>query len=769
MTRRNAAAIGSLVALVTVVFSDVLFFGRAFYFRDLTRFYYPSKKLLAEIVRAGEFPSWNPYWAAGQPLAANPDYGVFYPLQWLTFLPGFDFWFRLLIVLHVAIAAAGAYLLLRTWLRQESAIFGAIVFSLGGLTLSLINLLPFLYCFAWLPWIALAIDRGRFAIAALLLGMAMIGGEPVSVAQVCILAGVFALVRGVRWRPLILTVALAIAAAAAQLLPAIDLLGDTARSRGFPWSLVSQWSTPPVRLADLFIPELTGPGAEHFRLYWGTAKYGWLDPFYVGVYFGLIAIALAMAGIITRLPGWRMVAAALVASMILAFGAHTPLLRFLYETRVFASFRYPEKFLALGLIPLMLFAAAAFERVMDGDRRVVRAALIVTSAVAALCATLFLASFAPSYAGRFVAFWDISIHPMAGSMAGASRSVWFVALLRSMAAVVVVWSSKYLAPRKWASLAIVLIILDLGYQRLSIAESVDGEFFRIPPRTVQQINRNVRLFHQADWYGATSVARHYLDLPEMYWVLRNGLYPMFGATWNVAVAMNRDIDATFLTPASDFNRAIVDLRQRSVPRWFEPLMAMSAAGQRALYLPFEQQVARFGNARQAIEPNIFVPVATNRIFYFADRVIPCRSPEEFIELLAHGAPTPRAAFTDWAPFTPADGNVIAIRQRSNAAEVDVQSAGNALLVCSITRHKYWHATIDGRESPLVPINVQYQGLFAPPGRHTIRMTYRNPLLFAGGAISIATLALLAVLIFREGHNVRKEVVEPPLELGARVH
>ena len=159
-----------LVAIVAVVFSDVVFFGRAFYFRDITRFYYPLRKVLSDIVRAGDFPSWNPLWAAGQPLAANPNYGVFYPPQWLIFLPGFDFWFRFVLVLHVGIAAVGAYLLLRCWARSESAFFGAIVFGLSGITLSLINVPPFLYCLAWLPWIAVAIERQRFAVAAFLTG-----------------------------------------------------------------------------------------------------------------------------------------------------------------------------------------------------------------------------------------------------------------------------------------------------------------------------------------------------------------------------------------------------------------------------------------------------------------------------------------------------------------------------------------------------------------------------------------------------------------------
>src|SRR5207253_1097388 len=232
MTRRDGAAILFLVALVAIVFSDALFLGRGFFFRDLTRFYYPSKKIIAEILSSGEFPSWNPYWAAGQPLAANPDYATFYPLQWLTFLPSYDFWFRWHIVLHIALAAVGAYLLLRQWTaRRESAIFGAIVFSLSGLMLSTINLLPLLYLIVWLPWIGFAIERRRFALAALLFGVSMLSSEPVTIAQMAILAGALVFYRARSWRALILFASAGVAAA--QLLPAADLLRDTVRSRGF--------------------------------------------------------------------------------------------------------------------------------------------------------------------------------------------------------------------------------------------------------------------------------------------------------------------------------------------------------------------------------------------------------------------------------------------------------------------------------------------------------------------------------------------------------
>ena len=723
----------------------MLFFGRALYFRDLTRFYYPIRKVVADIVHSGAFPAWNPYIAGGQPLAANPNYGVFYPPQWLTFLPPFDFWFRFLLVLHIAIAGAGAYLLLRTWTRRDSALFGAIVFALGGITLSLLNVPAFLYSLAWLPWIALAFERRRFAVASLILGISMIGGEPVTVAQVCALAIAFALLRGVPWTRAALVVTAGVLVASAQLIPAIDLLRDSVRSRGLPVALVGQWSTPPARFLDLFIPQFSGAAADHFRLYWGTAKYGWLDPFYVGIYFGLIPIALAIAGLTMRLPGWRWITAALAGSIVLSLGSHTPLLRVLYS--ITSSFRYPEKLLILGLVPLMFFSAIAFDRV---DARLIRRAAIIASIATAASALLLIASAMPAYPVRFAAFWGIAIHPLAGEMARASRSVWIAALIRSAIAV-----AALLARRK--ALAIAVVTLDLGYERLAIAESIRGDFFRTPPAAVQKIDRSVRVFHQADWYGNTFIARRYFDSPAMYWVLRNGLFPMASSIWNLPVAMNRDIDESFLLPATDFNAALVELRRRNAPRWFEPLMAMSAAGYRAMYLPYREV-----RDPSALEPIIFVPVRTNPQFYFADRIVRCRSLAEFID----GVPraTMRSAYADMEPFAPATASVISASDR----QAEVQSAGNALLVISITRHKYWHATLDNREVPLIPINIQYQGVIVPAGRHSVQMVYRNPLLIAGPAISIVMVVLLVAVLLRERHRVGEEAVEAPLELAARV-
>jgi hypothetical protein len=154
--KADLAAIAFLLAILTAIFSDVIFFGSNFYVRDVALQYYPIRRVLHDLVASGHFPFWNPLVSGGQPLAANPAYEAFYPFHWSIFLANFDLGFRLAIVFHFYVAATGMYLLLRSLrTRMASALFGAITFALGGTFLSLTNLLPFLFSAAWLPWVGL--------------------------------------------------------------------------------------------------------------------------------------------------------------------------------------------------------------------------------------------------------------------------------------------------------------------------------------------------------------------------------------------------------------------------------------------------------------------------------------------------------------------------------------------------------------------------------------------------------------------------------------
>src|SRR3954471_5360160 len=189
--RSDLLALALLFLIATVSFADVLFGVNQLYMRDLTRYYYPAKHILRDVVQHGEFPYWNRYFSAGQPIAANPEHEVFYPLTWLILLPSYDLGFRLHILVHIYIGLLGMYLLLRSMdLRPPAAWFGALSFGLGGIYLSYVNLLPILFCAAWLPLTCLFVRRfllghraRDFALATLFLGLQFLVGEPTTVMQ----------------------------------------------------------------------------------------------------------------------------------------------------------------------------------------------------------------------------------------------------------------------------------------------------------------------------------------------------------------------------------------------------------------------------------------------------------------------------------------------------------------------------------------------------------------------------------------------------------
>ena len=224
----DAAAIIFLVVILTILFADVLFLGNNFYVRDVALQYYPIRKDLHDLVSSGHFPYWNPRISAGQPLAANPAYETFYPFQWSIFLPKFDFGFRFAIVLHFYLAAVGMYLLLRSLgTRALAGLFGALTFSIGGMFLSLANLLPFLFSAAWLPWIGFFWRRSNLALTALALGMLLLAADQSMILQ----AGALLIGYGFRRkRALAFVLAAAFLVGAVQLIPALDLQFDSARS-----------------------------------------------------------------------------------------------------------------------------------------------------------------------------------------------------------------------------------------------------------------------------------------------------------------------------------------------------------------------------------------------------------------------------------------------------------------------------------------------------------------------------------------------------------
>jgi hypothetical protein len=745
--RADLIAIAILLGFLTVLFADVLLGVNALYVRDVSHYYFPAKHVLRTIVLGGDFPSWNPYFAAGQPLAANPEHEVFYPLTWLILLPDFVIGFGLAIVVHLYLAAIAMYAFLRSLaLRAPASFFGALSFVLGGISLSYLNLLPYLFAVAWLPLICLFTrrflrdaQRRDFALASLCFGMQLLIGEPSTILQTGMLLGVYAAFRGARAIGRVALICFAaLLLSAVQMIPAIDHAAQSVRAEGFPFENVTSWSTPLARLGELIQPNLFGHQlVNEKRVYWGGALYpGRGVPFLHSIYAGIAVTVLALAGLIAGVRGRRLVLVLFALSLLLALGAHTPLWRVLYDTGLARSLRYPEKFLLLGLFTAIVYAAVVFEEL----ERVRKTAIVVAGAITALLAIVAIIAFTPMHARLFIGLWQPPARMLA-EMLALSRSGWMLAAARALLLLVLLRNFGRVRQPVWLALFGLFVALDLGLLLPELAPRVPADYYRQPPALAQQLppfRAPYRVFHLASWQTAKA-GWYTTPQPDQYWIHRNAMYPPMTATWQIRSVIEPDYDRTALQPTEDFTRAVWAISTRRAD-WLNAVAAMSNAWYCAVFVPGPDAFAKAHGDRRVLQPVRLLELDPHPRYSFAGHL---ETADHFVEKVASARYPDGTAFIEGTPFRPAPARVIRVAETANTARIDVETRGRAFLVMSVTPQKYWHITIDGRAAPAIRTNLGYQGVVVEnAGRHVVEMRYRNPLFAVGGAISLLALLVL---------------------------
>jgi hypothetical protein len=771
--RPDLIAVSILVSITTLLFADVVAGTHSFFLRDLAHYYYPMKHMLREIVLAGEFPSWTRAISAGQPLAANPEHEVFYPATWLLFLPDYFLGFRLHILVHFYVGILGMYALLRSMeLRSLSSFCGAVAFGLGGVYMSYVNLLPILFSAAWLPLTCLFTRRFLFerrprwfALASLALGLQFLVGEPTTVLQTGFILGMYALYRGWyaardegrSWRAaipematragLIALISIAgFAVGAAQMLPAIDFVRDSVRARGFPFEIVAKWSMPWTKLLELVYPNVLGHiSGDGYVSYWGKSLYSpYGPPFLYKIYPGLIVTIFAAAAIFTRRRGSFFVVLLCFFSFLIALGDHTPLLRFLYDAGI-TSVRYPEKFALIGIFALTILGSQALQRVLDGDASLRRLVLMLLALTGVAAAAAAAAGFTPFYADLYR---TMNLEAM-GTRATAelSHRGWIRALLQAAMLFAVVWC----LPRVRRPILMILlgafVLADLAPIAHEVNPRLPAAYFTEEPEIVASLPQprsEYRIFHEADWYSRGRQAERYFSTgPLMYWVVRAGMFPLMTAGYGFQTVMDTDYDKTALLVTEDFTQSVWEVKASGRRDWSRPFMAMSNAWYRAVYRDFSSEAIRVqGDMRQARPIGFFAARRAPR-YYFADQLVTIRDRHDFVKRLSSETFKDRVAFVGRPSFTPARGVVSGWKETSNAARIDVETEGRAFLVLSVTAHRYWQISIDGRRAEPVVTNIAYQGVVVPAGRHRVEMRYHNPLVRVGIIVSAIVFLLLA--------------------------
>jgi hypothetical protein len=766
----DAAAIGLFMLLFAATYGDVLFRGAGFFQRDLTTYHYPMKKVVREMILEGHFPLWNPYYGAGQPMAANPAWEIFYPPQLLVLLPGFNWGYQFHILVHLLIGGLGLFALTRSLgASPAAALLAAIAFSFGGPLLSLIRLLPFLFSMAWVPWILLFARRFLLRpngvdlfCGALFLGVQATVGEPTTLLQTWTLISVYALFR--IWserragRPIRTTIIAAVvllvagaAVGAVQLVPAADHAGDSVRSEPFTFQLASDWSMPWKRPVEMLFPAVFRqlPGSDGQVGFMSMYPMG--DPFIGDLYIGLLPILLVIAAAVVRPKQTLPIALVLAGCYLVAVGKNTPLFALLYKAGIFESIRYPEKFILSALVLLAIVVAVMGERLVARDKKttsIVFALAILWTLLAALLALTGSSSKGTDPTSTL----DMVVM---GEKAFSQRGYWLMQLVRGAVLVAMLaWLRKSKVRAEiWTAVAASLLVADLSYLQRQMAQRQPARYFERPDIAQQLPKGNgYRLFHYADveWADATAVSDQFFGEGRLQpWMIRNGIFPRTPAAWGIPLALEEDFDQTHLLPTAEFLKAMREVRQRGASDWKEIFEAMAGVQYRATFRSFEAENARVAGRLEEMVPIDIEQVAANPRYYFASQLTKIRDRQDFVFHLTERGWNRDAAFVEFEPFAPAPGRVISVTESSpTRIRIEAESSGQSFLVISMTPHKYWRALLDGKETALHVANVGLQGIVFPAGRHTVELRYSNPRIAAGAAIMIvALIALIAAAVF----------------------
>ncbi|NQU44559.1 hypothetical protein HQ520_14810, partial [bacterium] len=321
------------LAVVALFGSDLLFRGEALAGGDIVNHYYPSKHLVREQLRAGEFPHWNPLTFSGRPLQADIQVGLFY-------LPNLLFWFfpltwafNIWTLLHFWLGAMGMTL----WMRRRvnnlpAALFSGSLYIFSGYATTRLEpaIVLFIAAMAWLPWMLAAWDRlrdewrfggwGRFRWALALAGiltMSVLSGAPQITFFSFLALGIYALIHAWRTRdpeeedetdscfpvhprPLLIlaaTVAVTVGLCAVQILPTGMLVAESwDRTTGAQWDYITDGSMRPRMLLTQIAPFFFGDPLD-MQTYWGQEAGGYHE---VTAYVGPAALFLLAAFILAR-------------------------------------------------------------------------------------------------------------------------------------------------------------------------------------------------------------------------------------------------------------------------------------------------------------------------------------------------------------------------------------------------------------------------------------------------------------------------------------
>jgi hypothetical protein len=739
--------------------------GRAeFYFDDHFRFSTPVTALVAESLRAGHLPLWNPWVQTGIPFIADRGTLVCHPGMLLALVMSPSHAIGTLMVLMLGVLAAGSTALLRALsVRPMLAIGVGAAIGLSGPALSYTSNAVYLATLAFWPLVLLsavriATGRGSAIAGGAALGMALLGGD-VPGALIAAVVALFAFFGAggrlrVAWPRLVGMYSIGLVLGTVSWYPLLWALVVSDRGAGIVAAEAGHWSFHPGEIVGFLWPHPLGLPLPRFT-FWPFFRHHEDRLFLHSVWMGLLP---AMASVLSLRKGADRVARNFtiiaLALLVVATGNTTPL--WLILRPIFTFVRYPSKTAAYAALLLGLSGAVAINSLLSHPRklRLLCSVAVVVAAMGGLVGPAVQAALAR----RAGAPSDII-----GAAASAFRTDNLrVALIALVAAVVflLVERGRLSALRAIPTLA-TLLFLDVFVTTEAVAwtrpTSVPARPSYLPdadlrgPRVMRlkevaraRLPSNDIGFSQEQMRQASLLS----PLSNLLWHV--GVLDPYGYYYAELTQSMSELATTAPVALAEVIAADVILAapNASAP-WLlaaidshrlRPTHSLAAG---AIVLRVQHPMPRsFLTSSASLGSRTSIPgqlgKSIDRVWLASERALlsgryvtldPSVVPPQLID--APSQPPLALAPTNWRP---------------GAATYQTNLPAPSLLVDMDAFAPGWRVFVDGREQPILQANAFGRAVVVPAGSHTISWTFAPALVIASVAISWVGLALVLLAL-----------------------
>lgn len=785
----------TLLALSTVFFANVLFTDLVLVSDNVDSYYpwvyysgpsgkrasngisdrvleeYPQRLVAVRTLRSGDPPLWNPYCLSGMPLlATEPHRGFLYPFNGLFYLIDPLRALGYVSFSQLFLAALFMYFYLKSIaLRAPAALFGAIVFGLGGFFLPYLSWLDRVSTGIWMPLMFLCIEKliqdktYVWAIAlAFAIGMAGLAGHFGVVAYQLLAVGVYSvwgltsLLRNkgaakAAQRGFLLVAGLIVGLliAAVQLIPTYEALQFVERANR-PYEARLEGGRPLHVLAMAIIPDIFGNPVDQPG--WGRHAFGTNVPGYYApssTYCGVLPLVLAVSALAFK-RSRNTLLFAMLATLSIAIFLDTVAFRVLYYVSIF-RFGRQEEAKIIYFFAISVLAALGLDSLVrlpdDSQRKLARmmgAGLCLSGLLVMIAALLVRAAIHVGRGGGALGFaqqwYSYSVNSV----------IRFLVLTFACSLLFFLLSQRRIKAHVFSTLVIILAVADLFYfgwrfnpvqSSVNLYPETSSIRFLQGDRSVYRVMRGplsrkvfppdvLQVYGISDAQGYTPLLLdYYVEFMDLIEDNISGTRTIYSLRDPISLSSKLLdlLNVKYVITIADPGQEMEQLEQT------DDNIELAYDGEVNIYenkdvLPRAFVVTEYEVLQD--KQQIFATL-TSAEFDPAEQVILEQEPEPLSGGTTASAEVSSAEIVEYTP---------------NKVIVEVRMSGDGFLVLSDLYYSGWRAFVDGEQETIYKADYIFRAVQLGQGRHIVEFVF-DPLSFKVGlVISVSTLLVVGAFL-----------------------